>query len=136
MSLLIFLARRGVPFLNLVKSRTATPEAALQQHLGRDEAYQVIAKRKLLDNSENQIVIVFCSGEPKQMKACMEGKIVSCILVAQRLGGWRSLRMVVIPFRKMAAVTDRAWRIYSYQVAVCLGRDPGIFRSTCGSCCY
>ncbi len=88
MSLLIFLARRGVPFLNLVKSRTATPEAALQQHLGRDEAYQVIAKRKLLDNSENQIVIVFCSGEPKQMKACMEGKIVSCILVAQRLGGW------------------------------------------------
>jgi hypothetical protein len=89
----IFLLLAGFSFLHRVASRSPTPEAALQQRLGGDRKYQVIAKRKLSDNSENKVLFVFCSenSEGTYMRACVQGQPIatrSCIIAAQRLGGW------------------------------------------------
>lgn len=90
----IFLLLAGFSFLYTVASRSPTPEAALQQHLGGDRTqYQVIEKRKLSDNSENKVLFVFCSenSEGTYMRACVQGRAIatrSCIVAAQRLGGW------------------------------------------------
>ncbi len=91
--LLIFLLLAGVFFLDRVASRSPTPEAALQQLLGGERKYQVIAKRKLSDNSENKVLFVYCSenSEGTYMQACVQGQPIatrSCIVAAQRLGGW------------------------------------------------
>jgi hypothetical protein len=91
--LLIFLLLAGFSFLHTVASRSPTPEAALQQLVGGDRKYQVIAKRKLSDNSENKVLIVFCSENSKgtYMRACVQGQPIAmrkCIVAAQRLGGW------------------------------------------------
>ena len=90
----IFLLLAGFLFLYTVASRSPTPEAALQQHYGSNRIqYQVIEKRKLSDNSENKVAIVYCleNSEGTYMQACVQGQSVpsrSCLVAVQRLGGW------------------------------------------------